>query len=208
MKRPAFPLPMPPKRTRKSASANARHKLVAKASGRLACEICGFFDNRYPPFGLLESHHIRPRSAGGQDISSNYIILCPTHHAVADRLSRADHNLTRPVMVAMLSRNFVPSNPPANSMETHMAEVSSDAIRRFKAELLRVPVSAYANALKNSDEHRMQGHEEVADTYAAVAAELKAEGHAPDESGNLGHATAAHYKGDFGVKSHPEDKGE
>lgn len=82
-----------------------------------------------------------------------------------------------------------------------MAEVSSEAIRRFKEGLLRIPISAYANAVKESEAHRMLGHEEVADTYAAVAAELKAEGYAPDESGNLGHATSAHYKGD------PEPKG-
>ncbi|HEC89148.1 MAG TPA: HNH endonuclease, partial [Thermoplasmatales archaeon] len=33
----------------------------------------------------LEVHHIIPRSQGGRNTYDNLIVLCPTHHAMADK---------------------------------------------------------------------------------------------------------------------------
>jgi predicted restriction endonuclease len=33
----------------------------------------------------LEIHHLRPVRLGGDDVVENLILLCPNHHAMADR---------------------------------------------------------------------------------------------------------------------------
>ena len=42
------------------------------------CAICGFDT-------ITEVHHILPRTDGGTDDPDNLIVLCPNHHAMADR---------------------------------------------------------------------------------------------------------------------------
>lgn len=42
------------------------------------CAICGFDE-------VIEVHHIVPRRIGGTDELDNLIVLCPNHHALADR---------------------------------------------------------------------------------------------------------------------------
>lgn len=42
------------------------------------CYVCSFNE-------IVEVHHIIPRSLGGKDLLENLILLCPNHHALADR---------------------------------------------------------------------------------------------------------------------------
>lgn len=65
---------------------NTQHNKV-KAHGRWAhiyelfggkCFVCGFDE-------VVEVHHIVPRAVGGKDHPENLILLCPNHHALADR---------------------------------------------------------------------------------------------------------------------------
>ena len=42
------------------------------------CAVCGFDE-------AVEVHHIIPKRLGGSDEPSNVIVLCPNHHALADR---------------------------------------------------------------------------------------------------------------------------
>lgn len=42
------------------------------------CAVCGFDE-------VLEIHHIVPKYLGGGNQLSNLIVLCPNHHALADR---------------------------------------------------------------------------------------------------------------------------
>ncbi len=42
------------------------------------CYVCGFDE-------VTEVHHIIPRSAGGTNSMDNLVLLCPNHHALADR---------------------------------------------------------------------------------------------------------------------------
>lgn len=61
--------------------------LIVKLTGKYAylyerfggkCIICGFDE-------VVEVHHIIPRRVGGDDSPENLILLCPNHHAMADR---------------------------------------------------------------------------------------------------------------------------
>lgn len=58
-----------------------------KLSGRYAwlhekfegkCLVCSFDE-------VVECHHILPRRLGGDDSPNNLVLLCPNHHALADR---------------------------------------------------------------------------------------------------------------------------
>lgn len=42
------------------------------------CVVCGFSE-------IIEVHHIIPRRSGGSDDVNNLIVLCPNHHALAER---------------------------------------------------------------------------------------------------------------------------
>lgn len=62
-------------------------KRKIKAHGRWAhiyelfggkCYVCGFDE-------VVEVHHIVPRAIGGKDHPENLVLLCPNHHALADR---------------------------------------------------------------------------------------------------------------------------
>jgi hypothetical protein len=79
-------------------AATAAHKAATRAAGRpLVCEIpgCGCH--------LVETHHIRRVADGGISCPSNFVNLCPTHHAIADILSRkhrdVELNKTRMIML-------------------------------------------------------------------------------------------------------------
>lgn len=50
--------------------------LHAKYHGK--CLICGFDE-------IIEVHHIIPRAKGGTDDEDNLVVLCPNHHALADK---------------------------------------------------------------------------------------------------------------------------
>lgn len=74
---------------------NGMNKTTATLIGRRLyghkCLICGFDI-------VVNSHHIIPRKEGGKNIPSNLIILCPNHHAMADKgiLTREElQNITR-----------------------------------------------------------------------------------------------------------------
>ena len=63
------------------------HMNRVKAHGRFAhvyeryggkCYVCGFDE-------VVEVHHIIPKAVGGNDVIENLILLCPNHHALADR---------------------------------------------------------------------------------------------------------------------------
>lgn len=51
-------------------------QLITKFDGK--CAVCGFDE-------IVEVHHITPRHRGGQDNPENLIVLCPNHHALADK---------------------------------------------------------------------------------------------------------------------------
>ena len=59
--------------------------------GRKECEVCGWRPPPAIPNGLylLELHHVIPAANGGREDKGNFVILCPNHHAVADRMGRA-----------------------------------------------------------------------------------------------------------------------
>lgn len=42
------------------------------------CVVCGFDE-------VVEVHHIIPRHLGGSDDPTNLVLLCPNHHALADK---------------------------------------------------------------------------------------------------------------------------
>jgi hypothetical protein len=51
-----------------------------------ACEGCAWVPPNLPGFrGVMHSHHIVPRSAGGSDEPENLAVLCPTCHSIAHR---------------------------------------------------------------------------------------------------------------------------
>lgn len=55
-----------------------RKRLFKKYKNRCAIENCLFNE-------VLEIHHLKPRRLGGEDGMENLILLCPNHHALADR---------------------------------------------------------------------------------------------------------------------------
>lgn len=93
-----------------------RHKAYLKSMGRLRCEVCGFFDLFSPPWGLLESHHVKPVSLGGSHAFDNRILLCPNHHALADRLSRVHKHIcnSKTIMIALIKEHEFNSRRKVN----------------------------------------------------------------------------------------------
>lgn len=60
-----------------SEKARGKYALVYKIyEGK--CAVCKFDE-------VVEVHHRKPRRAGGGDNIENLILLCPNHHAMADR---------------------------------------------------------------------------------------------------------------------------
>jgi hypothetical protein len=113
-------------RSRSASAANAAFKAAARTHGRLSCAVCGFCDKRFPPHGLIETHHIRQRSAGGTNNSSNLINLCPTHHSAADRICRANPNLTRSQLIVLLGGSFPSCVISTNSVNSTKENSSMD----------------------------------------------------------------------------------
>lgn len=75
--------------------------------------------------------------------------------------------------------------------EPEPERVFVDAI---KAELLRIPVSAWHIASQRSAAARLAGNVGLADVYLRIANELRDEGYGPDlETGEPGPKTKAHY---------------
>jgi len=52
------------------------NNIYTKYGGK--CAVCSFDE-------VVEVHHIKPRRIGGSDELENLILLCPNHHALADR---------------------------------------------------------------------------------------------------------------------------
>lgn len=48
-----------------------------------ACQACGFAPSKLTS-RLIQSHHLKPVSAGGSDSADNILYLCPTCHAIAN----------------------------------------------------------------------------------------------------------------------------
>ena len=74
---------------------NQKHKNGQKREGKCECEVCGWKPPNiilgvHTTSNMLEVHHIIPINCGGLNEDRNATILCPNHHAVADRLGR--HN--------------------------------------------------------------------------------------------------------------------
>lgn len=72
---------------------------AVKASRPKRCEACAWtppsaldVEGLSPAGDMLHAHHVYPVAMGGVDAASNLVVLCPTCHAVAHRLSlvRAD----------------------------------------------------------------------------------------------------------------------
>lgn len=59
-------------------------------------------------------HHIIPRREGGKDEITNLVVLCPNHHAMADRnlISREELTLLNRAAIAQLSENQPPFHQP------------------------------------------------------------------------------------------------
>ena len=102
-------------------TSNAAYKAqrAAEAGGRLRCDFCGWEppqvpdarspDQRHPGWVLLEAHHVMPRRRKGASAVDNLVLLCPNHHAVADRLHSlferpGDPPPTRDQLFALLKR--------------------------------------------------------------------------------------------------------
>ncbi len=71
------------------------------------CAICGFDV-------VVSVHHIVPKSEGGSDDIDNLIVLCPNHHAMADRdlISRERLSQLNRALAAQQSETLPPSHPP------------------------------------------------------------------------------------------------
>lgn len=101
-RRPAFPLL--PRRRKRSTSANAKYKrqlMASPPSGGLRCQACSYYNHDHP-FGDLDVHHLKRRADGGKDDESNYVILCPRCHRIADRLSKADPRISRSRLISSI----------------------------------------------------------------------------------------------------------
>lgn len=61
---------------RKPISKSIENHLIARSEGH--CEICGYGD--LDIISLLEKHHIKPISEGGQDELNNLVMICPNCH--------------------------------------------------------------------------------------------------------------------------------
>lgn len=84
--------------------AGAVHKQWAKERGMLKCEVCNWHDPLTLPFFLIESHHIVQHCDGGSNGFENRLLVCPTCHRIADKISKANRNLhlTRSVLIALI----------------------------------------------------------------------------------------------------------
>jgi len=101
-RRNRFNLPALGSRHLARSKANTAYKRHLKSQNQLKCEICGYFDPSIQPYHGIESHHIQQVASGGSDRFSNLLACCPTHHALADRLSRADPTLSRMQLIKLL----------------------------------------------------------------------------------------------------------
>lgn len=83
---------------------NGDNKTTARKYGKMIlgskCMICGF---DY----VTHVHHIIPRREGGKNSKDNLVILCPNHHAMADRnlISREELLTLNHAAIAQLSEN-------------------------------------------------------------------------------------------------------
>ena len=87
LKPPQKPLPKK-KRKPKKRQLSGKALLMEKKRRGYRCEVCGWT----PPPGhesILELHHILPVSKGRTGERRNLILLCPTHHRLAHRVSVA-----------------------------------------------------------------------------------------------------------------------
>ncbi|HAT4302336.1 TPA: ParB N-terminal domain-containing protein [Clostridium perfringens] len=73
---------------RKSISKSIENHLIARSKGH--CEICGYGD--LDMISLLEKHHIKPVSEGGQDELENLIMICPNCHKTIHILRNEKEN--------------------------------------------------------------------------------------------------------------------
>ena len=60
---------------------------LVKRDRPLVCEACGW-GLKQQWEGLLNVHHVKPKSMGGKDAQANLVLLCPNHHAVAHMFIR------------------------------------------------------------------------------------------------------------------------
>ena len=77
------------------------------------CMICDFDIT-------IAVHHIIPKREGGKDEISNLAILCPNHHAMADRnlISREELFSLNRAAIAQLRENQLPSHQPLNEQHS------------------------------------------------------------------------------------------
>jgi len=73
---------------------NADYKSTLKQKGLLKCWVCGWHDKSIEPYYLIELHHIRRVADGGQNTGDNVVALCPSHHSIADHLSKNNKDVT------------------------------------------------------------------------------------------------------------------
>src|SRR5688572_5844106 len=85
-----------PRRERnKSRSAQFRRNVRVRAGNK--CEICG-----YDVPDILEAHHIKPISKGGETDITNMILLCPNCHALCHLCSRVIRDFDQESLMAAL----------------------------------------------------------------------------------------------------------
>lgn len=73
---------------RKPISKSIENHLIARSKGH--CEICGYGD--LDMISLLEKHHIKPISEGGNDELENLIMICPNCHKTIHILRNEKEN--------------------------------------------------------------------------------------------------------------------
>jgi hypothetical protein len=116
----------------RETTRNKRRRLAGMDAP--ACEVCGW---RPPPDGvlpgkvsLLEAHHVVPVSCGGTHEEDNLVLLCPTCHALADRLGRRRRKDGEAVSFAPRTREALVStlrhlrDDPEGWAREHQAEVA------------------------------------------------------------------------------------
>jgi hypothetical protein len=121
---------------KRSLSATAKARFLDSVG---SCALCG-----YDVPAILEVHHIVPLYLGGIDTEDNLTALCPTCHAVVERLAKiAEHEHERNYVTSSLyqaiSKRLAPGqHETLNWLVTKLIGANTFAVSTQKAKLMEM----------------------------------------------------------------------